>query len=131
VVVYEHMASTRFGPNLVRVSEQMLAVFVRAGFPAVEAGRAFGAISSYVTGVAMGEAALRLRLERRNETEVEWAAAKAQSVEEAGGEAPLLLGASAAYSDMNLQQAASEDFDYGLDLMLDGLQTQLANMSRS
>ncbi|MET9567547.1 TetR/AcrR family transcriptional regulator [Streptomyces virginiae] len=86
----------RFGPNLLRMSERMLALFQTAGFPASEAVPAMRAVVSYVVGATSGEAAQLSRTARSGQSE----------------RSPRAL--------------RDENFDYGLQRILDGLQARLA-----
>lgn len=94
--VVGQVGPAHLGPNLMRMSERMLALFQAAGFPASEAAPAMGAVVSYVVGATSGEAAHLARIAR-------------------GGQ-----------SERNPRALRDAHFDYGLQRILDGLQARLA-----
>ncbi|KOU10242.1 MULTISPECIES: TetR/AcrR family transcriptional regulator [Streptomyces] len=95
--VLGQVGPAHLGPNLMRMSERMLALFQTAGFPASEAAPAMTAVVSYVVGATSGEAAHLSRIAR-------------------GGQ-----------SERNPRALRDENFDYGLQRILDGLQARLAH----
>ncbi|MFG2977531.1 TetR/AcrR family transcriptional regulator [Streptomyces sp. NPDC048331] len=107
------------GPNLTRVSERMLALFRTGGFPADEADPAMRAVISYVVGATTGEAAHLSLLARSGQGEREWS----------GGPRPAAGGARAeraAQEGRDPRKLREENFDYGLQRVLDGLETRLS-----
>ncbi|PWK74414.1 AcrR family transcriptional regulator [Streptomyces sp. CG 926] len=110
------------GPNLTRVSERMLALLRAGGFPADEADLALRAVISYVVGATTGEAAHLSRLARGGRSERDWpavprpAAARPAGVDQA------------AKQGRDPRRLREENFDYGLQRVLDGLQTRLVRI---
>ncbi len=102
------------GPNLVRVSERMLALFRTAGFTAEEAAPAMKAVLSYVVGASTGEAAHLSLLARSGRSEQE----RSQS--------PRPAEEQAAKEGRDPWKLREETFDYGLQRVLDGLETRLS-----
>lgn len=92
----------RLGPNLTRATDRMLALLRTGGFPADEAELAMRAVVSYVVGATTGEAAHLSRLARSGRSEHEWREGR------------------------DPQKAREENFDYGLQRVLDGLETRLS-----
>ncbi|MFF4422265.1 TetR/AcrR family transcriptional regulator [Streptomyces sp. NPDC001549] len=103
--VLGQVGPAHLGPNLMRMSERMLALFRTAGFPADEADeadRAMKAVLSYVVGATTGEAAHLSRLARSGRSEQEWVEGR------------------------DPRKLREETFDYGLQRVLDGLETRLS-----
>ncbi|WP_078851177.1 TetR/AcrR family transcriptional regulator [Streptomyces sp. NRRL S-237] len=100
--VIGRVGPARLGPNLMRVSERMLALFRTGGFPADEAEPAMRAVISYVVGATTGEAAHLSLLARGGRSEQEWLEGR------------------------NPRKLREENFDYGLQRVLDGLETRLS-----
>jgi len=125
VSVVEQLVSSYLGPNLSRVSEQMLAVFEAAGFELREAERALSTLSSYVLGVATAEAAFRNWLARHGQTDAEWMVAAKDVAEETTEGYERLRQVVAAYENVDPQQSMDEDFEYGLGILLAGFQARL------
>ncbi|RSS80280.1 TetR/AcrR family transcriptional regulator [Streptomyces sp. WAC06614] len=109
------------GPATLRHHDAVLGVLRRGGFPYALAGHAYSLLDSYVYGFALTEAALPFA---------------PQDVEEAVGE--LLEGFPAEdypnlvdfarHHVMRPGYAYGAEFDYGLDLLLDGLESRLAQV---
>ncbi|WP_030773671.1 MULTISPECIES: TetR/AcrR family transcriptional regulator [unclassified Streptomyces] len=106
-------------PNLMRVSERMLALLRAGGFPADEADLALGAVISYVVGATTGEAAHLSLLARGRRSEQGWSAGPCPS---AARPAP---AARAVEEGPDPRKLREEHFDYGLQRVLDGLETRL------
>jgi AcrR family transcriptional regulator len=125
VSVLGHMVAGYPGPNLTRSTEHMLGVLEVAGFPVREAERALTTVSSYVTGVAMSEAAWRNWLARHGQSQLEWADENLRAAEQATEGHPRLREVVTGYEGVDPQQSLDDDFDYGLARVLDGLQGRL------
>lgn len=125
VSVLDHIAAGYPGPNLMRVSEHMIQLLAAAGFPLPETERALTTVSTYVTGIAMAEASWSRWLARTGQTEQEWAEESVRVMQEVTEDSEWLQAALAAYEGKDPQQAMDDDFDYGLDRILDGLQVRL------
>jgi hypothetical protein len=113
------------GPNLTRATEHMLGVLAAAGFPVREAEQALTAVTSYVTGMAMSEAAWANWLERHGQDRLEWADDALRAAEQATEGHPHLREVMTTYEGIDPQKSLDDDFDYGLDRVLDGLQGRL------
>lgn len=114
------------GPNVMRLNERLLAVFVDAGFPGDEAPKAISAVVAYVIGMGTSEAAWLTTLAKSGRSEREWADQLRPAVEEASQAYPHQRERIAEY-DAGIDPAKIRDdkFRYGLDRMLDGLETRL------
>jgi AcrR family transcriptional regulator len=125
VSVLDHLVSAYLGPNLTGVTERMLGLLEAAGFELREAERALSTLSAYVTGISLAEAAWHDWLERHGQTPEQWVEAGAAVAGEVSEAYPKLREIVASYQGIDPQKSADEDFDYGLDRFLDGLQTRL------
>jgi AcrR family transcriptional regulator len=125
VSVLDHLVASYMGPNGVRITEQALAMLEAAGFELREAERAMNALTAYVLGVAMSEAAWRNWLDRRGQTEEDWARASGEAAGMAVGDLPRLREVLEGYRGMDPQKMLDADFEYGLDRVLDGLRARL------
>ncbi|MFG2989004.1 TetR/AcrR family transcriptional regulator [Streptomyces sp. NPDC048257] len=105
------------GPNLMRMSERMLALFRTAGFPANEADLAMKTVVSYVVGATTGEAAHLSLLARSGRP----------AARQALAEHPLPAEGHAAQEGRDPRKLRKENFDYGLQRVLDGLEARLGH----
>jgi AcrR family transcriptional regulator len=125
VSVLDHMVAAYPGPNLAGASERMLGVFEAAGLELPEAERALSTVSTSVTGAAIGEAVWHNWLARRGQTPEEWLDDGMRLAEQATEDHERLRTVAAYYVGKDPQKAVDDDFDYGLELLLDGLQARL------
>ncbi len=123
--VLDHLVAAYLGPNLTRASERMIGLLEAAGFPLAEAEQALTAVSAYVTGAAMSEAAWHNWLARHGQTQQDWLDDALRAAEEATEEYPRLRAVVTAYEGKDPQTAMDDDFAYGLERVLDGLQARL------
>jgi AcrR family transcriptional regulator len=100
------------GPNVMRMSERLQVLFEGAGLAPEEAGLAISALTSYVVGMAISEGAYLSMIARSGMTEREFV----QSVVPAEETAVLADPA----------KAREVKFDYGLRLVLDGLEGRVS-----
>jgi AcrR family transcriptional regulator len=121
----DHVVAAVPGPNLSQATESMLAVFEAAGFPLPEAERALNTVSAYVAGIALSEAALHGLLARHGQTPQEWLDDTMRGAEQITEDYERLHTTVTNYVGKDPQQAMDEDFEYGLERILDGLQARL------
>lgn len=114
------------GPNMMRMSERLLAVFSAAGFPLDEADQALSTIVGYVLGVTASEAAWLSMLARTGQDERELIESLWPAAEQAVRDLPLLRENYGTQRGADPRKARDEKFDYGLARILDGLQVRLA-----
>lgn len=127
--VLDHLTAAHLGPNATRLSEGLIGLFHGAGFELREAERALTALASYVIGSAMAEAAWRNWLARHGQSEQDWLAESHRDARQATEDYPRLRELMDGYQGVDVQQAMDEDFEYGLDCILDGLQARLDSPS--
>lgn len=130
VSVLDHVVAAIPGPNLTNLTERMLRVFEAAGFELREAERALNTVSAYVTGIAMSEAALYTWLERHGQTPQAWLEEGLKVAEEATEGNERFRELLADYRGKDPQEASNEDFEYGLERVLDGLEARLEERRR-
>jgi AcrR family transcriptional regulator len=113
------------GPNVLRRSEHLLALFESAGFSLKEASRAESTVTAYVLGVSTTEAAWISMVARSGQSPQEWAERLWPAAERAVQDFPRLR---ARYAEQRASDVAGENdaaFDYGLQRILDGLEARL------
>jgi AcrR family transcriptional regulator len=112
------------GPNLMRVIDRMAALFETAGFAGREAAQAWRTVVAYVLGVATSEAAWLTTIARAGESEQEWVARLHPAAEQAAQAYPRLRERYAEQRHDDPQKTRDEDFNYGLERVLDGLEAR-------
>jgi AcrR family transcriptional regulator len=116
------------GPGKARHDDYSLAVYEKAGFAGAEADQATAVVFMFVLGNAIGESAAvslrrRLRLEGSNADDL-IREAMAQQITIAQ-EFPRLRSRIAAFTDADYSTAPDRSFEFGLDVIFDGLERQL------
>ncbi|MEV0614078.1 TetR/AcrR family transcriptional regulator [Nonomuraea sp. NPDC050404] len=114
------------GPNMLRQNEHMLGVFEQAGFPPEEADHAMTTVTAYVIGIATPEAAWLSMVARSGQSEQEWTERLWPAAERAVQDYPRLRARYEAQKGGNTSGTNVDTFEYGLQRVLDGLQTRLA-----
>ncbi|RVX38422.1 TetR family transcriptional regulator [Nonomuraea polychroma] len=113
------------GPNVLRRSEHLLSVFEGAGFALREADRAMNAVIAYVMGVATSEAAWISMVVRSGQSAEEWTEQLWPAAEQAVQDFPRLRALYAEQRDAKPSVQNEDNFDYGLQRILDGLEARL------
>jgi AcrR family transcriptional regulator len=121
----DHVVAAVPGPNLSHATESMLAVFEAAGFPLREAERALNTLSAYVAGIALSEAALQGLLARHGQSPQDWLDELMSVADDVTEGHERLRTITTGYAGKDPQQEVDEDFEYGLERVLDGLQARL------
>jgi AcrR family transcriptional regulator len=125
VSVLDEVGMAYLGPNLMRQSERMLALFRAAGFPLVEADQAVKTVAAYVMGMATADAAVLTKLAGGTRSEQDIVRDLLPAAERAAQPHPLLRELYAVYRTQDPEQNREDNFTYGLDRVLDGLQARL------
>jgi hypothetical protein len=123
--VVGQMGLSYLGPNVLRITDKMLAVYLAAGFDSEEAIRAMGTVHSYVLGSTSGEVSWLKGLKRANLREDGWLAAMTNTLEQAVKDYPRLMGAYNLSQDQDVEAARHANFAYGLERVLDGVEVHL------
>ncbi|MDX6259087.1 MAG: hypothetical protein QOH84_775 [Kribbellaceae bacterium] len=116
---------TYLGPNMLRMSDRMLALYETAGFELREANLASTAVLAYVLGIAATEASTLSKVKRSGLPAEEWMKSVWPAAREAAQAHPRIK---ALYDSYEAEEAAGtndETFDYGLARILDGLEARL------
>ncbi|MCT7355320.1 TetR/AcrR family transcriptional regulator [Streptomyces sp. 15-116A] len=129
--VLSQVGLSHLGPNVMRMSDRMLALFETAGFPPEETDSAMSTVVSYVIGVATNEAAYLSMIARSGGTESDWLRALSPAVEAATRTHPHLHAAHVAQHGKAPGAVRDETFDYGLQRLLDGLAARLDQLGRT
>ncbi|GAA0358683.1 TetR/AcrR family transcriptional regulator [Actinoallomurus spadix] len=114
-------AMAYLGPNLMRLSEDMLAMLEAAGFPLAEANGAMNTVFAYVLGMTGSEAAWLTMLARSGQSEDEWAERLKPAFEDLHRTHPRLSALFTAQADEDPGRRREEEFAYGLNRILDGV----------
>ncbi|TVT54651.1 TetR family transcriptional regulator [Amycolatopsis rhizosphaerae] len=113
------------GPNMMLFSEDMLALFEGAGLGLPEANRAMTIAFAYVIGMTSTEAAWLTMLTRTGRDEAEWMRRMWPVARRAAEPYPRLRTLYAEQGgeqgDQDPRRHRDEEFEYGLDRVLDGL----------
>ncbi|GAA3167943.1 TetR/AcrR family transcriptional regulator C-terminal domain-containing protein [Planomonospora alba] len=121
------LISTRpsIGPNAMRLSTRMAAVFEQAGFTGMSLDYASSALLSYVLGAIAPEIAWRTTIDRSGLSSEELAAAMHQTVRQAARDHPELLERYERYTGHDVDVTRAISFDFGLTCLLDGMKVRL------
>jgi AcrR family transcriptional regulator len=117
---------TYLGPNMLRLSDEMLGLYEAAGFDLQEANLASTAVLSFVVGIASTEAATLSQVKRSGLSAEDWMAAAWPAARQAAQSLPRLKALYAVYDATAASDNGDETFDYGLARVLDGLEARLA-----
>ncbi|MFG3437385.1 TetR/AcrR family transcriptional regulator C-terminal domain-containing protein [Nonomuraea sp. NPDC047897] len=116
------------GPHMMRMSDRLLGVLGAAGFDVTEADRAMKTLVAYVMGMATSEAAWLNLVAQSGQDEGELLRTLMPAAEQAVRDHPHLRAFYAtAVKDpaRDHVRRRDEDFDYGLQRLLDGLRARL------
>ncbi len=116
------------GPNFMRWSEGMLTLLEGAGFSLARANSATTTVFAYVIGMTINEAAALTMITRSGYTEQQWAERLGPAIQEAVQSYPRLRELYELYAGQGQgdpEQPGEDEFDYGLNRILDGLQVSL------
>ncbi|MEV6954807.1 TetR/AcrR family transcriptional regulator C-terminal domain-containing protein [Streptomyces sp. NPDC051183] len=114
------------GPNLMSFSDRLAALFTAAGFP--EPSRAIDTVLAYVIGMSTTESAWLITVARSGETEAAFIARLMPAAQEAAADRAHLsdaYAAAAATATIDPKGIRDTKFNYGLDVVLDGLALRL------
>lgn len=110
------------GPNLMRMSETMLAILETAGFDEIGADRASNLIWAYVLGSTGTETSMLTSVARSGLSEQEWFAKHMVVAEQAARHYPRISKRYDMYRDIDPTQTREDFFDAEFGVILDGLE---------
>ncbi|MFD9863686.1 TetR/AcrR family transcriptional regulator [Streptomyces alboflavus] len=122
--VLGEMGMSYLGPNMLRLTEDMLELFESGGFDLVQGGMALKTIWSYILGIAATEAAWMTSLARSGQSEDEWLTGMASIAEQAIAPYPRMRRLHAEQTAGAVDETRRSNFDVGLGFILDGLEAQ-------
>ncbi|WP_020388277.1 TetR/AcrR family transcriptional regulator [Kribbella catacumbae] len=117
---------TYFGPNVLHMSDRMLALYETAGFDLVEANQASTAVLGFVVGIASTEAATLSKVKRSGMSATDWMTSVWPAARQAAEQFPRVKALYAAHDAQDAATNSDETFNYGLSRVLDGLEARLA-----
>ncbi|WP_242907318.1 TetR/AcrR family transcriptional regulator [Actinomadura terrae] len=120
---------THLGPNLMLLTDHMLTLLRAAGFDLAEADRATKTVFTYVLGAATSEAAALNRIALAGDTEAEWLDALRPALTQITGPYPQLAALFDSLTGTDPRTTRDEQFDYGLQRVLDGLHVRLRQLA--
>ncbi|MEO3888883.1 TetR/AcrR family transcriptional regulator [Nonomuraea sp. B5E05] len=115
------------GPNMSRLQEAMLAVFEEGSFTLQAANQATNTLMAYIIGISTSEAAWLTTLARSGRSEQEWADRLWPTALQAVEAYPRLRSLYAVQRAQSLSDARDDDFDIGLECVLNGVVARLAH----
>ena len=111
------------GPNLMSYSERLAGLFAAIGFP--EPSRAIDTVLSYVIGMSTTEAAWLTTVARSGESEADFIARLMPAARQAASGHEHLSSTQGATVILDPAAIRDAKFDYGLEVVLDGLEMRL------
>ncbi|MFC4907433.1 TetR/AcrR family transcriptional regulator [Actinomadura gamaensis] len=114
------------GPNVLRLMESLLTVLEDGGLDLAAAEKAVHTVVAYVVGVATSESATLRTLARSGHSPEEWAEGLLPAAEEATRGYPRLHKIYAAQSADVTRTVRDDDFEIGLECVLQGIAQRLA-----
>ncbi|MFD9905081.1 TetR/AcrR family transcriptional regulator [Streptomyces sp. NPDC059063] len=124
--VLGELAMSHLGPNMMRLSEDMLTVFEAGGFDLVSAESALETVWAYVIGIATTEAAYLTMLARSGQSEQEWLDKVWPAAREAAKPFPRMRRLAEERERGVADETRRGSFEIGLDCVLDGVVARLA-----
>lgn len=112
------------GPNVMRMTDRSAGLFEAGGFAPAETGDAIGAITNYVVGMGITEAAWLSLLARSGQTEQELTDTLRPAVEAASKDYPRLQDSNTETNWTDPAEVRERKFSYGLQRLLDGLESR-------
>ncbi|MGY0024566.1 TetR/AcrR family transcriptional regulator [Streptomyces sp. cg35] len=122
--VFGQVGLAYLGPNMMRLFEEMLILFEKAGFTLEDGDNASSAIFSYAVGMATSEAAWLSMVARSGKSEQEWVDHLLPAAERAVQDYPRLKERYEAQRRVPVDDSRKDKFADGLDCLLDGLEVR-------
>ncbi len=112
------------GPNMLRLSEAMLAILDRAGFDDNAADRALNTIFAYTIGTTSTEAAALASIARSGLDEQQWFERMISAAQVAARPYPRVYQRYAGHVGRDPARTREENFEHELGLIMDGLDSR-------
>jgi AcrR family transcriptional regulator len=113
------------GPNAMSLGERGLVLFGAAGFSDHEVDLAMGSVMSYVLGTVSAEVATREMVRKSGRTEESWVGDLLEQAQAVATDYPAMQESVRRRTSINLDSGLTENFVFGLDALLDGLETRV------
>jgi len=123
-VVY---ARPSIGPNAMSLGTRGLVLFAAAGFTGRDVDFAMGSVMSYVFGTVNAEVAVRNTVRKAGQSMDEWATEVLEQARTATTNSPEMQESLRRRSNRDIDVLHQENFVFGLETVLIGLETRLAN----
>ncbi|HZX02560.1 TetR/AcrR family transcriptional regulator C-terminal domain-containing protein [Kribbella sp.] len=113
------------GPNAMKLGERGLVLFGAAGFSDQEVDLAMGSVMSYVLGTVSAEVATREMVRKSGSSEERWVSELLEQAEARSTDYPAMQQSVRRRIVTDLDTGLTNNFVFGLDALLDGLQTRV------
>src|SRR3954469_17134201 len=114
------------GPNAMALGERGLVLFGAAGFVTPhEVDLAMGSVMSYVLGTVSAEVATREMVRKSGRSEESWVSEMLEQAQSVATEYPQMQESVRRRTSVDLHGELTENFVFGLDALLDGLQARV------
>jgi AcrR family transcriptional regulator len=113
------------GPNAMSMGSRGLVLFGAAGFSEHEIDLAMGSVMSYVLGTVSAEVATREMVRKSGRSEENWVTDMLEQAQAVAGDYPEMQRSVRRRTSVDLDSGLTENFVFGLDALLDGLQTRV------
>jgi AcrR family transcriptional regulator len=113
------------GPHAMSLGERGLVLFGAAGFTAHEVDLAMGSVMSYVLGTVSAEVATREMVRKSGRTEESWVSEMMEQAQSVATDYPQMQESVRRRTTTDLDSGLTENFVFGLDALLDGLETRV------
>jgi AcrR family transcriptional regulator len=113
------------GPNAMALGERGLVLFGAAGFTSREVDLAMGSVMSYVLGTVSAEVATREMVRKSGRSEESWVSELLEQAQSVATDYPQMQESVRRRTSTDLDSELTENFVFGLDALLDGLQARV------
>jgi AcrR family transcriptional regulator len=113
------------GPNAMSLGERGLVLFGAAGFSDREIDLAMGSVMSYVLGTVSAEVATREMVRKSGRSEETWVSEMLEQAQAVATDYPSMQESVRRRTSATLDTSLTENFVFGLDALLDGLETRV------
>jgi AcrR family transcriptional regulator len=113
------------GPHAMSLGERGLVLFGAAGFTTHEVDLAMGSVMSYVLGTVSAEVATREMVRKSGRSEESWVSEMMEQAQAVASDYPQMQESVRRRTTTDLDSGLTENFVFGLDALLDGLQARV------
>jgi AcrR family transcriptional regulator len=113
------------GPKAMSLGSRGLTLFGAAGFSERDIDLAMGSVMSYVLGTASAEVATREMARKSGRSEETWVSEMREQAEAVASDYPQMRESVRRRTATDLDSSLTENFVFGLDALLDGLQARV------